>query len=85
MARGVRFLLGFGVYPFLRKTGPGIPVLGYCPCKIHRSIWFSLDLDTDFISGHHVDFRLLSTGRKHTHHIESQPLTSYLVHISSKQ
>ena len=31
MARGVRFLLGFRVYPFLRKTGPGIPVFGHCP------------------------------------------------------
>ena len=31
MARGVRFLLGFRQYPFLKKTGPGIPVFGYCP------------------------------------------------------
>ena len=29
VARGVRFLLGFRVYPFLRKTGPSIPVFGY--------------------------------------------------------
>ena len=27
MARGVRFLLGFGVHLFLRKTGPGLPFL----------------------------------------------------------
>ena len=31
MARGVRFLLGFRVYPFWRKTGPGVPVFGFCP------------------------------------------------------
>ena len=31
MARGVRFLLGFRPYPFLKKNGPGIPVFGYCP------------------------------------------------------
>ena len=31
MARGVRFLLGFRQYPFLKKNGPGIPVFGYCP------------------------------------------------------
>ena len=31
MARGVRFLLGFRQYPFCKKTGPGIPVFGYCP------------------------------------------------------
>ena len=29
MARGVRFLLGFREYPFLRKTGPGTPIFGY--------------------------------------------------------
>ena len=34
MARGVRFLLGFRQYPFLKKTGPGIPVFGYCPLLI---------------------------------------------------
>ena len=28
MARGVRFLLGFRQYPFLKKNGPGIPVFG---------------------------------------------------------
>ena len=33
MARGVRFLLGFRQYPFLKKNGPGIPVFGYCPFK----------------------------------------------------
>ena len=31
MARGVRFLLGCRVYPFLGKTGPGVLVFGYCP------------------------------------------------------
>ena len=31
MARGVRFLLGFRQCPFLKKTGPGIPVFGCCP------------------------------------------------------
>ena len=37
MARGVRFLLGFRQYPFLKKTGPGIPVFGYCPIlKLQR-------------------------------------------------
>ena len=30
MARGVDFFLGFRVYLFLRKTGPGVPVFGYC-------------------------------------------------------
>ena len=34
MARGVRFLLGFRQYPFLKKNGPGIPVFGYCPKDI---------------------------------------------------
>ena len=33
MARGVRFLLGFRLYPFLRKTGPGVPVFGYCSIR----------------------------------------------------
>ena len=31
MVRGVRFLLGFRQYPFLKKNGPGVPVFGYCP------------------------------------------------------
>ena len=36
MARGVRFLLGFTVHQLMRKTGPGIPVFGYCP-KINNT------------------------------------------------
>ena len=31
MARRMCFLLGFIVYLFLRKTGPGIPLFGYWP------------------------------------------------------
>ena len=40
MARGVRFLLGFKAYPFLRKTGPGIPVFGYCSLLYFDILFF---------------------------------------------
>lgn len=33
VARGVRFLLDFRVYPFLVETWPGIPVFGFRPKK----------------------------------------------------
>ena len=36
MARGARFLLGFRLYPFLRKAGPGIPFFGISVLLVDR-------------------------------------------------
>ena len=51
MARGVRFLLGFRQYPFLKKTGPGIPVFGYCPFLLVFGLYLLFKIfPTSFIS-----------------------------------
>ena len=44
MARGVRFLLGFRQYPFLKKNGPGIPGTAFCQ-------WTSQGLRMDLPTG----------------------------------